>query len=119
MTYVIAALIALLAGWSVAACDALFRAEERPGILQGNAGMLLLLAATAAAGLLLAGAVIWVIRISPSASVAVIMGLFGWAGAWASNQLNFNAAGAANRMIIGIAGLTILYGVAWWFYPQP
>jgi hypothetical protein len=119
MTYVIAAFIALFAGWSVAACDALFRAEERPGILRGNAGMLLLLGATAAAGLLLAGAVIWVIRISPSASVAVIMGLFGWAGAWASNKLNFNAAGAANRMIVGIAGLTILYGVAWWFYPQP
>ena len=118
MTYVIAILIALFAGWSVAACDALFRAEEKPGPFQGNVGMLLLLAATAAGGLLLAGAVIWVLRISPSASVALIFGLFGWLGAFASNRLNVTAAGAANRMIVGIAGLAALYGLAWWFFPQ-
>jgi len=119
MTYVIAALIALFAGWSVAACDALFRAEEKPGLFQGTAGMLLLLAATAAGGLVLAGAVIWVLRISPSASVAVIIGLFGLAGAKASNFLNVSAAGAVNRMIVGIAGLAVLYGIAWWFFPAP
>jgi hypothetical protein len=119
MTYVIAVLIALFAGWSIAACDALFRAADRPGAFQGNGGMLLLLAATSAGGLVLAGAVIWVLRISPSASVAVIIGLFGLLGAKGSNMLNVSASGAANRMIVGIAGLAVLYGVAWWFYPQP
>jgi hypothetical protein len=119
MTYVIAVLIALFAGWSVAASDALFRAAERPGAFQGNAGMLLLLAATAAGGLILAGAVVWVLRISPSASVAVIIGLFGLLGAKASNMLNATPAGAANRMIVGIAGLAVLYAVAWWYFPAP
>jgi hypothetical protein len=119
MTYVLAALIALFAGWSVAACEALFRAEDKPGPLQGNTGMLLLLAATAAGGLLLAGAVIWIMKASPSASVAAIIGLFGLLGAKASNMLNATASGAANRMIVGIAGLALLYGLAWWFFPQP
>src|SRR4051794_28494643 len=81
MTYALAVLIALFAGWSVAACEALFRAEDKPGPLRGNAGMLLLLAATAAGGLLLAGAAIWVLKVSPSASVAAIIGLFGLLGA--------------------------------------
>ena len=35
--------ISFAAGWSIAACDALFRAEERPGIFRGTAGMILLL----------------------------------------------------------------------------
>jgi hypothetical protein len=117
MSYVIAVFIALFAGWSVAASDALFRAEEKPGIFQGTAGMVLLLAATAAGGLVVAGAVIWVLRISPSASVAVIIGLFGLLGAKASNMLNVSAAGAANRMIVGIVGLAVLYGIAWWYFP--
>jgi hypothetical protein len=117
MTYVIAVLIALFVGWSLAACDALFRAEEKPGMFQGTLGMVLLLAATAAAGLVIAGAVIWVLRISPSASVAVIIGLFGLLGAKGSNMLNVTAAGAANRMMVGIAGLAILYSIAWWYFP--
>src|ERR1700704_1326678 len=117
MSYVIAVFIALFAGWSVAASDALFRAEEKPGMFQGTAGMVLLLAATAAGGLVVAGSVIWVLRISPSASVAVIIGLFGLLGAKASNMLNVSAAVAANRMIVGIAGLAVLYGIAWWYFP--
>jgi hypothetical protein len=118
MTYVIAAFIALFAGWSVAASDALFRAEEKPGMFQGTPGMVLLLAATSAGGLVVAGAVIWVLRISPSASVAAIFALFGLLGAKASNMLNVSAAGAANRMMIGIVGLTVLYGFAWWYFPS-
>jgi hypothetical protein len=117
MTYVIAVLIALFAGWSVAACDALFRSEDKPGMFRGNLGMILLLAATAAAGLVVAGAVIWILRISPSASVAVIIGLFGLLGAKTSNMLNITAAGAANRMMVGIAGLAVLYGIAWVYFP--
>ena len=42
---------------------------------------------------------------------------FGLLGAKASNMLNVSAAGAANRMIVGIAGLAILYGIAWWYFP--
>jgi len=117
MTYVIAVFIALFAGWSVAACDALFRAEEKPNMFQGTVGMVLLLAATAAAGLVVAGAVIWGLRISPSASVAVIICLFCLLGAKAPNMLNFTAAGAPNRMILGVAGLAILYGIVWWIFP--
>jgi hypothetical protein len=119
MTYLIAMLIALVAGWSVMACEALFRAEQRPGIFNGTMGMILLLVVAAIGGLLLAGAVIWVLRVVPSASVALILGIGAVFGGMASNWLNVNAAGAANRTILGLAGLAILYGVAWSFYPPP
>jgi hypothetical protein len=119
MTYVIAMLIALVAGWSVMACEALFRAEQRPGIFHGTAGMVLLLIVAAVGGLLLAGAVIWVLQVVPSASVAVIFGIGAVLGGMASNKLNITAAGAANRTIVGLAGLAILYAVAWLYYPPP
>jgi len=117
MSYVIAALIALFAGWWIAATDALFRAEERPGLFHGTPGMILLLAATGAGGLLVAGTVIWVARISPSASVFVIIAIAGLLGAKASNMLHVTAAGAANRMLVGLAGLTVLYGIVWSYFP--
>src|SRR3954462_15319166 len=96
MTYVLAMLIALVAGWSVMACEALFRAEQRPGIFAGTAGMILLLVVAAVGGLLLAGAVIWVLQVVPSASVAVILGIGAVLGGMASNKLNVTAAGAPN-----------------------
>jgi hypothetical protein len=117
MTYVIAMLIALCAGWSVTACESLFRAEQRPGIFHGTAGMILLLVVAGVGGLLLAGALIWVLRIVPSASVALILGIGAVLGGMASNKLNLNAAGAANRTLVGLAGLAILYSIAWTFYP--
>lgn len=117
MSYVIAVLIALFGGWWVAATEALFRAEERPGLFAGTSGMVLLLIATAGGGLLLAGSVIWVAQIVPSGSVAVIIAIAGLLGAKASNMLNVTAAGAANRMLVGLAGLTVLYGVAWSYFP--
>jgi hypothetical protein len=119
MTYLIALLIALFAGWSVTSCEALFRAEQRPGIFHGTAGMVLLLVVAAVGGLLLAGAVIWVLQIVPSASVALILGIGAVLGGMASNKLNINAAGAANRTMVGLAGLAILYAIAWSFYPPP
>jgi hypothetical protein len=119
MTYVIAMLIALVAGWSVMACEALFRAEQRPGIFGGTAGMILLLVVAAVGGLLLAGAVIWVLQVVPSASVALILAIGAVLGGMASNKLNIDAAGAANRTMVGLAGLAILYAVAWLFYPPP
>jgi hypothetical protein len=117
MSYVIAVLIGLVGGWWMAATDALYRAEERPGLFHGTAGMVLLLVATAAGGLLLAGAAVWVLRIVPSASVALIVAIGGLLGAKASNLLNVTAAGAANRMLVGLAGLTALYGIAWSYFP--
>jgi hypothetical protein len=79
--------------------------------------MILLLVATAAGGLLIAGSVIWIAHIVSSASVAVIMGIAGFLGAKGSNMVHVNAAGAANRMLLGLLGLTILYGIAWSFFP--
>src|SRR5262245_9877870 len=120
MSYVIAALIALFAGWWIAATDALFRAEERPGLFHGTPGMLLLLLATGAGGLLLAGTVIWFVRIAPSdygGSLAVIMLIAAMLGGKASNRLHVRAAGAANRMLVGLAGLTVLYGIVWSYFP--
>jgi len=117
MAYVIAFLIALAGGWWVAAIDALFRAEDRPGLFAGTPGMVLLLVAAAAGGLLLAGGVIWVARIVPSASVALIIAIGGLLGAKASNMLHVTAAGAANRMLVGLAAMTVLYGIAWSYFP--
>ena len=119
MIYVIAVSIALVSGWSVMACEALFRAEPRPGMFNGTMGMILLLVVAGVGGLLLAGSVIWVLRIVPSASVALILGAGAVLGGMASNWLNVNAAGAANRTLVGLAGLAILYSVAWSFYPPP
>jgi hypothetical protein len=117
MVYVVAALIALFGGWWVAATDALFRASERPGMFAGTSGMVLLLIATAGGGLLLAGGAIWIAQIAGSGSVAVIIGIFGFLGAKGSNMLHATAAGAVNRMLVGLLGLTILYGIAWTVFP--
>jgi hypothetical protein len=110
-------MIALFGGWWVAATDALFRASERPGLFAGTPGMVLLLIATAGGGLLLAGCAIWIARLATSGSVAVIIGLFGFLGAKASNMVHATAAGAVNRMLLGLLGLTILYGIAWSVFP--
>ena len=117
MAYVVAVLIALVGGWWVAAADALFRADARPGLFAGTSGMVLLLIATAGGGLLLAGGAIWIAQIAPSGSVAVIIGLFALLGAKASNMLHVTAAGAANRMLVGLLGLTVLYGIAGSVFP--
>jgi hypothetical protein len=117
MSYVIASLIAFLAGWWIAAINALFNAEERPGMFRGNSGMVMLLVATAAGGLLIAGSAVWIARLVPNASVALIMGIIGFLGAKASSMLHVNATGASNRMLLGLLGLTALYGIAWTYFP--
>jgi hypothetical protein len=117
MAYVIAVLIALFGGWWVAAIEKLFSAEERPGLFRGTPGMILLLLATAAGGLLMAGAVVWIARLVPNASVALIIGIVAFAGGWVSNRLHATAAGAANRMLVGLLALTVLYGLAWSYFP--
>jgi hypothetical protein len=118
MACLVAVLIALFGGWWVAATETrCFARSERPGMFAGTSGMVLLLIATAGGGLLLAGGAIWIAQLAGSGSVAVIIGIFGFLGAKASNMLNASAAGAVNRMLTGLLGLTVLYGIAWTVFP--
>ncbi|MEX0752865.1 MAG: hypothetical protein WD073_08065 [Xanthobacteraceae bacterium] len=119
MTYLLAALISLFVGWTAAASDVLFRDENRPGVFAGTTGTLLLLALTAAAGISAAGDIVWIFRAIPSSAVIVIIAGGGWLGFAASNKLHVNAAGAINRLIVGVAGLALLYGIAWSLLPPP
>ena len=73
MVMILGFLISFAAGWSVAAADALFRAEERPGIFRGTPGMILLLTIAGVGGLTIAGAVIWFLQSMISAAVLVIL----------------------------------------------
>jgi hypothetical protein len=117
MNHLLALLISFLAGWSLAASDALFRLDERPGVFRGTGGTLLLLAMTGAAGLLGAGGIVWIFHAIPSSIVIVLIGGGGWMGFASSNWLHVAPAGAVNRLIVGVAGLTLLYGIAWRFFP--
>jgi hypothetical protein len=49
----------------------------------------------------------------------IIIAGVGWAGWAASNWLNVAAAGAVNRLIVGLGGLLLLYGLVWKFLPPP
>jgi hypothetical protein len=117
MTYILAILIPIVAGWSIAASEALFRAEDRPQILRGNAGTIRLLVFNAFGGLLMAGAIVWVFLTIVTSAVLVLIAAGGLIGAAASRRLHVNGAGAANRLIVGVVGLLILYSVAWSLYP--
>jgi len=115
MVMLLGFLISFAAGWSMAACEALFSAEERPGIFRGTSGMILLLIVTGIGGLTIAGAVIWFLQSMMSAAVLVILAGGVVLGGIASRKLHVNAAGAANRMMAGLAVLVVLYGVVWTF----
>ena len=119
MTYILAFVLSVVGGWFLAASDALFRAEDRPGMFGGQFGTLVLLVFLAAGGLLIAGGAVWIVRAIPSSVVLVIMAGGGYLGATASNRVHVNAAGAANRMLSGLAALVLLYGIAWTVYPPP
>jgi bacteriorhodopsin len=108
-----------VAGWLVAAGDALFRAEERPGIFAGTFGMVLLLIVAGIGGLTIAGALIWVFRSIISATVLVIILGMGWLGWAASNRLHVTAAGALNRLLAGLVAMLALYAVVWSYFPPP
>jgi hypothetical protein len=120
MVMILGFLISFATGWSVAAADALFRADERPGVFRGTPGMILLLVVAGVGGLTIAGAIIWFLQSMISAAVLVILaGGFVLGGA-ASKKLQVNAAGAANRMMVGLAVLVALYALVWtYFPPQP
>jgi hypothetical protein len=119
MNMILAFLIGFAGGWSLMACDALFRAEERPGIFRGTAGMVLLLVVTGVGGLTLAGATVWAFQTIISSGVVVIIAGGMVLGFGASKRLHVNAAGAANRMMVGLAVLVALYGIVWSYYPPP
>ncbi len=109
--------LAVTAGWSIAACEALFRAEHRPGLFHGTIGMVFLLAAAGIGGLLVAGSAVWALHAVKSAAVWVVLLGGGWLGIAASQHLHVTAAGAANRLYVGLVGLTILYNVAVAYFP--
>jgi hypothetical protein len=115
--YIIAALICFLAGWTVAAAEVLFRDEQRPSPFRGTLGMLLLLALAGVGAAFGTGGILWIFRAIPSAAVIIVIGGAGWLGFAASNRLHAHAAGAVNRLIVGLAGLLLLYGLAWKFFP--
>ena len=117
MVMILGFLISFAAGWSVVAADALYRAEERPGIFRGTPGMILLLTISAVGGLTIAYAVIWFLQSMISAAVMVILAGGLVLGGAASKKLHVNAAGAANRMIVGFAVLVVLYGLVWTYFP--
>jgi hypothetical protein len=119
MVMILGFLISFAAGWSVAAADALFRAEERPGIFRGTPGMILLLTVAGVGGLTIAGAVIWFLQSMISAAVMVILAGGKVLGGAASKKLHVTAAGDANRMMLGLAALAALYGLVWTYLPPP
>ena len=117
MVMILGFLISFAAGWSIMACDALFRAEERPGIFRGTPGMVLLLIVAGIGGLTIAGAVVWFAQSLISAGVMVIVAGGMVLGGAASRKLHVTASGAANRMMVGLATLVVLYGLVWTFLP--
>jgi hypothetical protein len=117
--YILAALICFLVGWTVAAAEVLFRQEERPSPFRGGLGMLLLLALAAVGAAFGTGGILWIFRAIPSSAVIVVIGGAGWLGFAASNKLHGAPAGAVNRLIVGLAGTLLLYGLAWKVFPPP
>lgn len=118
--YLIGAIISFLIGWTAAASEVLFRAENRPDPFAGTPGMLFLLALAAVGAALGTGGILWMFRAIPSSAVFIIMAGGGWGGWAASNWFNVGvAAGAVNRLIVGLGGLLLLYGLIWKFLPPP
>ena len=120
MNLLFASLISFAAGWTLAASEMLFREENRPGVFAGRPGIVLLLVMTGVAGLFATGGILWMFQAVRSSGVLVIILTGGWFGFAASNRLHGNAAGAVNRLIVGVTALVILYGMTWSFLrPAP
>jgi len=115
--YLIGALISFLLGWTVAAAEVLFRDENRPNPFRETMGMLFLLALSAVGAALGTGGILWMFGAIPSSAVFIVIGGAGWSGFAASNWLHVTAAGAVNRLIVGLAGLLLMYGLVWKFLP--
>ena len=121
MVMILGFLISFAAGWSIAAADALFRAEQRPGIFRGTPGMILLLTIAGVGGLTIAYTMIWFLQSMLSAAVMVIIAGGLVLGGAASKKLHVTAAGDANRMIRGVcrAGRALRPGLDLFAPPEP
>jgi hypothetical protein len=117
INYILGALISFLIGWSVAAAEVLFRDENRPSPFAGTLGMLFLLALAAVGAALGTGGILWMFQSIPSAAVFIVIAGGGWLGFAASNKLQAAAAGAVNRLIVGLGALLLFYGLVWRFFP--
>jgi hypothetical protein len=115
--YVIAAMIGFTVGWTVASAEVLFREEHRPSPFRGTPGMLLLLALAGVGAAFGTGGILWTFQAIPSSAVLIVIAGAGWLGFTASGKLQVAPAGAVNRLIVGLAGILLLYGVAWKFLP--
>jgi hypothetical protein len=113
MTILVGFLISFAAGWSIAACEAVFRSAERPGLFRGTGGIVLLLVVAGIGGFTIAGALVWLFQALISAAVLVIIAGGMVLGGMASRKLHVNAAGAANRMMLGLGVLVLLYALVW------
>ena len=49
----------------------------------------------------------------------MVIGGAGWLGFAASNKLHGAPTGAVNRLIVGLAGTLLLYGLVWKLFPPP
>ena len=115
--YLIGALISFAIGWTIASAEVLFREENRPSPFRGTPGMLLLLALAGVGAAFGTGGILWMFQSIPSSAVFIVIGGAGWLGFAASNKLQVAPAGAVNRLIVGLAGILLLYGLAWKFLP--
>jgi hypothetical protein len=95
----------------------LFRDENRPSPFAGTLGMLFLLALAAVGAALGTGGILWMFQSIPSAAVFIVIAGGGWLGFAASNKLQAAAAGAVNRLIVGLGALLLFYGLVWRFFP--
>ena len=117
--YILAAVISFLIGWTAAAAEVLFRLENRPNPFRETLGMLFLLALAGVGAALGTGGILWMFRSIPSSAVMIVIAGAGWGGFAASNWLHVHPAGAVNRLIVGLGGLLLLYGLVWKLLPPP
>lgn len=115
--YLIGGVISFALGWSVAAAEVLFREENRPSPFSGNPGMLFLLALSAVGAALGTGGILWMFQAIPSSAVFIVLAGGAYLGFTASSKLHVAAAGAVNRLIVGLAALLALYGLVWKLLP--
>jgi hypothetical protein len=117
MDYLVAAAICFLIGWTAAAAEVLFRLEDRPPPFRDRIGMIFLLVLAGVGAAFGTGGILWMFRAIPSSAVMVVIAGAAWGGWAASNWLNVAPAGAVNRLMVGLAGLLLCYGLVWRLLP--
>ena len=115
MTYLLAVLFPFPAGWTMAATNALWDAPDRPPVLWGAGGRMLLIAIYILTGLLLVTGIAWMFHKLPTSHSIMVIMVGALLGTTASRRLQVNAAGAINRVTVGVVGLLAAYMIAWVF----